>query len=86
MSSTLPSNSICREVSTLGAVLGPTWVCPGTVPSMSRRAAATAAPVTILGNLSMVFSSLVMGGTQDAIQLFRRGPAVLAPIYLCFAS
>jgi hypothetical protein len=26
----------------------------------------------------MVFSSLVMGGTQDAIQLFRRDPAVLA--------
>jgi hypothetical protein len=26
----------------------------------------------------MVFSSLVMGGTPDATQLFRRDPAVLA--------
>jgi hypothetical protein len=26
----------------------------------------------------MVFSSLVMGGAQDAIQLFRRDPAIVA--------
>src|SRR5260370_20278938 len=56
MSSTLPSNSSCREVSVPGVVLpcGPTWVCPDMMPSMNRAAPA-AAPMTILGNLNMAF-------------------------------
>jgi hypothetical protein len=55
----------------------PASVCPDVIPSMNR-AAPDAVPMTILGNLNLAFSSLVLGSRQAIIHRVRRDPAIPA--------